>query len=1099
MPFIIFHEKKYLFNSSTCLAINCTLTTSTDKGTAFTGGAGDDQFDGFQSTASTFQAGDVLDGGAGNDTLSITLRADPEDVATVTLKNIETVVANVQAADATGGQLDAAAWTGVTTLSNAGSTAGSLLSVSGLALTTTVYASGNTDVTLDYRGDLSGSADTVSVQLAKFGTGTAQTLSGTGEVILGAGVDAVNVSLAGTSFVSIDGDDIKTITLTGTGAATVLTNDAITRFDASALVGTNAFTFSGSATTLVATGGAGNDTFTFITGGLSNADVIEGGAGTDTIRATLGGGTSAPALTGFETGRFLFTTTVNNKLDLSSNTTGWNGITVSGSAAGTDVELMNVYAAASGLTLTLDDSTLADVTLDSVTGSSVTVNVGSASGAVAIGSLEVSDVSTLAIKSVGSGAAETILLVADANAQTKSLTITNGGTGSLTVSDLTVSAVQTVVLGTSGSGGLTVSDGLRNATAISSLTINAEGSDAADVTLSSKLFSGSAAASLDTITITANSGGDVTFGSGATGGLTLSTDATAAEASAGIKNAIDVTITAGTDSVVAASAGTNAIVLQAVGVDLTLNLSANDNGAIRLGDITANGTGVGSVTINATVESSGSIAIDDYSGSGLNYTVSTAVVGVSGALALGDAEVTGGAVSYGTITLATGASATLGAVIGASSVAAMTINAASHADFTMGDVAASTKIGALTATVGTAASATFGAFAAGTSAGPVAIQLASAAVLDANVAGEFYSAGKSISTITVGVGTGALANVGIVNASSIGSVDVSLASAGTAEFVSIAGSGAVASGGSIGSLNFSGAGMVLVTDVHASSGGSIGSLNVTLTTGAASATFTTFGTAENTIDTITVNVATGSDVTFTKIEATSLNTLTIAGAGDVSFAVSGTTFRTADFSGASGTVTADLTGVLNAVVVNAGHGTNVIISGSGNDTINLLTASGTDTIRFLGTAAASDTIANFQSGTDVISFGATGLAIISGSGTASTAQAAVDIMVLGSGGTALVGDNIVVVAGTAYASVTAMAAGLASGGANAVVLGASAAAAGNLVVAWSDGTSSYVSLLNISNSENSFLGTAADVVTLATLSGVTPGALVAANFAFTTV
>ena len=1031
-----------------------------------------------------------MDGGAGNDTLTITLRADPEGVATVTLKNIETVNAGVQATDATGGQLDAAGWTGVTTLSNAGSTAGSLLSVSGLALTTTVYASGNTDVTLDYRGDLSGSADTVSVQLAKFGTGTAQTLSGTGEVILAAGVDAVNVSLAGTSFVSIDGDDIKTITLTGDGAATVLTNDAITRFDASALVGTNAFTFSGSATTLVATGGAGNDTFTFVTGGLSNADVIEGGAGTDTIRASLAGGTSAPALTGFESGRFLFQTTINNKLDLASNTTGWNGITVSGSAAGTDVELMNVYAAASGLTLTLDDSTLADITLDSVTGSSVTVNVGSASGAVGINSLEVSDVTTLAIKSVAS-AAETILLVTDSNAQTQSLTISNGASGSLTVSDITVSAVQTVVLGTSGSGGLTVSDGFRNATAITSLTINAEGSDAADVTLSAALFSGSAAASLDTITITANSGADVLIAS-----MSLSTDDTAAEASAGIKNAVALNITVGEDSTADANGAAGAIDVTAMGVDLTLNLNANATGSIILGDIFASGTGVGSITINAVAASGGTIIVDDTSGSGISYTLGTANIGEAGTLSLGDALVTGAAVSYGTVTLATAASATFGDTV-ASSVAAMTVNAASGADFTMGDVAASAKIGALTATVGTAASATFGAFAAGTSAGPVAITLASGAFLDANVGGEFYSAGKSISSITVGAGTGVEANVGIINASSIGSVNVTLASAATAEFTSIQGSGASTAGGSIGSLNFSGAGIVLVTDVHASSGGTIGSLNVTLTTGAASATFAQFGTATNTIDSITVNVATGSDVVFTQIAATSLNTLTIAGAGDVSFKVSGTTFRTADFIGASGTVTADLSGVINAVVVNAGHGTNVIISGSGNDTINLLSGSGADTIVFTAEGNGTDTVSFFQS-TDILRLRATGLDVLNGTGGALvTATTAVNFLMVTAGTATMDTDDNVIFISAAFSSAGTMLAAIADAGTREInLLSASAGAAGgNLVVVWTDGSSSYVSLVDVATGA-AIIATGASVETLLTLSGVSGGALVTANFSY---
>ena len=127
-------------------------------------------------------------------------------------------------------------------------------------------------------------------------------------------------------------------------------------------------------------------------------------------------------------------------------------------------------------------------------------------------------------------------------------------------------------------------------------------------------------------------------------------------------------------------------------------------------------------------------------------------------------------------------------------------------------------------------------------------------------------------------------------------------SALTAATVTITQGGSTVSTGTFsGNLATYGVANVTCTPIASFMGGA---LTVTVTTtGDASATFTVLGTAENTIDTITVNVATGSDVTFTKIEATSLNTLTIAGAGDVTFAVSGTTIRTADFSGASGTVT----------------------------------------------------------------------------------------------------------------------------------------------------------------------------------------------------
>jgi len=117
------------------------ITLTTDVA-AYTGGAGNDVFYANQSTASTYLAGDSIYGGSGTDQLSITLRADPDDTPAVILGGIETVVVNVQATDTTGGALDASLWSGVTTLSNAGSTGSSLLTVSGLELTTVVRASG---------------------------------------------------------------------------------------------------------------------------------------------------------------------------------------------------------------------------------------------------------------------------------------------------------------------------------------------------------------------------------------------------------------------------------------------------------------------------------------------------------------------------------------------------------------------------------------------------------------------------------------------------------------------------------------------------------------------------------------------------------------------------------------------------------------------------------------------------------------------------------------------------------------------------------------------------------------------------------------------
>ena len=228
-----------------------------------------------------------------------------------------------------------------------------------------------------------------------------------------------------------------------------------------------------------------------------------------------------------------------------------------------------------------------------------------------------------------------------------------------------------------------------------------------------------------------------------------------------------------------------------------------------------------------------------------------------------------------------------------------------------------------------------------------------------------------------------------------------------------------------------------------------------------------------------------------------MNTLTIAGAGDVSFKVSGTTFRTADFIGASGTVTADLSGVINAVVVNAGHGTNVIISGSGNDTINLLSGSGADTIVFTAEGNGTDTVSFFQS-TDILRLRATGLDVLNGTGGALvTATTAVNFLMVTAGTATMDTDDNVIFISAAFSSAGTMLAAIADAGTREInLLSASAGAAGgNLVVVWTDGSSSYVSLVDVATGA-AIIATGASVETLLTLSGVSGGALVTANFSY---
>jgi len=83
------------------------------------------------------------------------------------------------------------------------------------------------------------------------------------------------------------GSNVLTYTVTGTGNASLVTDDTITSFDGSAAQGNLDITFQG-ASDVVAKGGAGNDTFRFGTT-ISNNDSVDGGAGTNSVLATIGG------------------------------------------------------------------------------------------------------------------------------------------------------------------------------------------------------------------------------------------------------------------------------------------------------------------------------------------------------------------------------------------------------------------------------------------------------------------------------------------------------------------------------------------------------------------------------------------------------------------------------------------------------------------------------------------------------------------------------------------------------------------------------------------------------------------------------------------
>ena len=290
---------------------------------------------------STFQTGDKLVGGAGTDTLSLTVAdnaaganplVDLDSVEVIKVRNLDTVTGAVT--------IKADTWVGATQVWSSNSTKD--VSVTGLKnIVTAGLENTNEKLTLTIADTaVAGTADTLAIAASNAGNkataNSAQVavtnVTGTANVI-----EAVTVDSTGTyNFVDIDGvgNKVKTITVTG-AAETKIEADrtAVVTIDASAATGAvnvldTAGAFAGTATDgITYKGGAGADTIAValtnkatVTAGAGNdvvalsdvanlttADSVAGGDGTDVLSLavadakTVAANAARTVITGFET------------------------------------------------------------------------------------------------------------------------------------------------------------------------------------------------------------------------------------------------------------------------------------------------------------------------------------------------------------------------------------------------------------------------------------------------------------------------------------------------------------------------------------------------------------------------------------------------------------------------------------------------------------------------------------------------------------------------------------------------------------------------------------------------------------------------------
>ena len=267
------------------------------------GGAGDDSFNAaIQGNGtvpgSTIAPGDVINGGAGIDTLSIAVAGalatnTPYTLAAVQTNNLERLlVSNFDTV--TGGTpeednvIDGALMTGLTTVGLSASSANGDTQFSSLKNIVDIEMSnGAADLTVGYTAAAVTGTQTQNIAVSNLSAG-ALTVNGTENLVLTSGL--VKSTLAG-----IASDKMKSLTISGATDLTItapidFANDATGvagaidgTVDASAFTGKLKVTSASDEISI--TGGTGNDTINMV-GTLNGFDKIDGGDGVDTLTMT---------------------------------------------------------------------------------------------------------------------------------------------------------------------------------------------------------------------------------------------------------------------------------------------------------------------------------------------------------------------------------------------------------------------------------------------------------------------------------------------------------------------------------------------------------------------------------------------------------------------------------------------------------------------------------------------------------------------------------------------------------------------------------------------------------------------------------------------
>ena len=501
------------------------LTTAVDT---ITGTVNDDTFNGVASSLTkeaTLNAGDQLDGAAGNDTLNVTMNSNFTGfTGDGKLVNVESV--NLTNAGTLARTFNAANISGVETYTlNAETAAINLSNLAAAGITVNVKDQASGATTIGFTTDaVKGTSDALTLGLKDVGTvgeGSAADKYVTPTVT---GIENLTVKATGQNLVDLSGvADAKSITVTGAGTLDVnAVGSKVTSFDASAATGAVEADLDSSAALTAVKGGAGDDAFAVAK--LAANATLEGGAGDDTLVLKNMSGTLQPTMSGFETVQI----------------NGTNGDTLTLSAKNvqdlTGLELTGVS------TVTLANLDATDFTVTGLGTGDATTTKATLTLASAVNNLTINTEADE--DKVEAKTAEAVTLNVTASAEAASATINVGEytatSGTLTLSKLSGDLQVNVASGLDKDGKETTNfAGTVSADTATSLTVDADGT-LGDTTTTAAAFNVAKASS---VTVDAANGGAAKIQAAAATDVNITAGAAMDLTGSGFAKAETVTLT----------------------------------------------------------------------------------------------------------------------------------------------------------------------------------------------------------------------------------------------------------------------------------------------------------------------------------------------------------------------------------------------------------------------------------------------------------------------------------------------------------------------------------------------------------------------------